>query len=83
MYSLEKYFLVEEQRRIEKMAEAERYRLLKSTRHLRLVIYRRWLASLGATLVDLGCRLQTHYKPVSLADFEQYVELQESTPCSS
>lgn len=83
MYSLEKYVLVEEQRRIEKMAEADRYRLLKSKRHFRLAIYRRWLVSLGATLVNLGCRLQTRYKPVRLANFEQYVELQEPTPCSS
>jgi hypothetical protein len=82
MFNLEKYQLVEALRRSEKMDEAERYRLLKSTRQSQMAIYRRWMVSLGATLVDLGCRLQTRYKPVSLVNFEQFVEPQEPTPCS-
>lgn len=83
MFNLEKYQLVEAQRRTEKMDEAERYRLLKSIDRPRPIIYQRWITTLGTTMVDLGCQLQTRYKPVSLANFEHYVEPQEPTPCSS
>ncbi|MEJ2706306.1 MAG: hypothetical protein P8074_01715 [Anaerolineales bacterium] len=83
MLNLEKYFLIEEQRRTEKMAEAERYRLLKSIRRPRPSLYQRMITFVGATMVDWGCRLQSRYEPINLANFEKYVKPQEPTPCSS
>ena len=83
MHNLEKYLLVEEQRRTEKMAEAERYRLLKYASRPRPTLSQRVITFVGAIMVEWGCRLQSRYEPVSLSNFEKYVKPQEPTPCSS
>jgi hypothetical protein len=83
MYIPEKYLLVEEQRRNEKMAEAERYRLLKPKHIARSPLLQNLMTFVGVVLVDWGCRLQERYEPINLASFEKYVKPQRPTPCSS
>ena len=83
MYNLEKYLLVEEQRRIEKMAAAERYRHIKSTQHAHIPTLQIVMTFVGAVLVDWGCRLQSQYVPLDLSSFDEYITPHEATPCSS
>lgn len=83
MFNIEKHLLVEEQRRKQKLAEAEQYRLLKPTRRPQPKYFQRMITFVGVMMVDWGCRLQSRYEPVSLSNFEKYVKPQEPTPCSS
>ena len=65
----ERDILVDRQRRRDMMAAAAKYRLIRTALEVQNphpALYERWLAHLGAWLIDWGSRLEARYAPPTI-----------------